>query len=80
MTIGRTGKPTSDAVGTPAIVREILFLGESFKVTAMVGDHPVVVRAARPQAEGIDIGSEVLLAWPPERSRALAMPVERAAL
>jgi putative spermidine/putrescine transport system ATP-binding protein len=78
MTIGGSEKQTSDKFGMAAVVREILFLGETFKVTAMVGEHPVVVRAPRLQAEGIEVGSRVLLAWPPERSRALAMPVESA--
>ena len=63
-----------ESVTTSAVVREVLFLGESFKVTAMVGEHSVVVRAPRSQAEGIEIGSQVVLAWPAERSRALAAP------
>jgi putative spermidine/putrescine transport system ATP-binding protein len=63
----------------PAVIREILYVGESFKVTAMVGAHPVVVRAPRTDTEGIEIGSLVVLAWPPQRSRLLAAPATRSA-
>ncbi len=78
MTIRLSGGKGNDAIGTAAVVREVLFLGETFKVTAMLGEHPVVVRAPRAQAEGIETGSNVLLAWPPERCRALATPLESA--
>ncbi len=78
MTISLSEGRAGERIGTAAVVREVLFLGETFKVTAMVGAHPVVVRAPRAQAEGIEIGSQVLLAWPPERSRALAAPAQSA--
>jgi putative spermidine/putrescine transport system ATP-binding protein len=65
-------------IATPAVIREILYVGETFKVTAMVGDHPVVVRAPRADTEKIGIGSKVVLTWPPERSRPLIAPADDA--
>jgi hypothetical protein len=38
-----------------------------------------VVRAPRTDTEGIEIGSPVVLAWPPQRSRLLAAPATRSA-
>jgi ABC-type Fe3+/spermidine/putrescine transport system ATPase subunit len=61
-------------IATPAVIREILYVGETFKVNALVGPHPVVVRAPRSDMEGIDIGSKVTLAWRAERSRPLVAP------
>ncbi|MBV9519573.1 MAG: ABC transporter ATP-binding protein [Hyphomicrobiales bacterium] len=74
MKISHSEEMVGNVVTTAAVVREVLFLGESFKVTAMVGPHPVVLRAPRVQAEGIEIGGHVMLAWSPERSCALAAP------
>jgi spermidine/putrescine ABC transporter ATP-binding subunit len=76
--IGASETHGRDGLAAPAVIREILFLGESFKITAMVGTHSVVARAPRAQAEGIEIGRRVTLSWPAERSRALAAPAETA--
>jgi putative spermidine/putrescine transport system ATP-binding protein len=54
---------------TAAVARDILYVGEAFKVTAMVGDHPVVVRAPRADVEMLGTGGPVTLTWPVVRSR-----------
>jgi putative spermidine/putrescine transport system ATP-binding protein len=72
--IGLSDELAHGHVTTPAVIREILYVGETFKVTALVGAHPVVVRAPRSDTEALDIGSKVVLAWRPERSRPLITP------
>jgi len=69
--IGASAASAESQVATPAVIREILYVGEAFRVTAMIGDQPIVVRAHRTEAQQVEIGRTVSVAWPTERSRAL---------
>jgi ABC-type Fe3+/spermidine/putrescine transport system ATPase subunit len=70
--LGLPGETDGSRITTCAIVREILYVGDAFKVTATVGGHPVVVRASRAAADRVGIGAEVSLTWLRDRSRPLA--------
>jgi len=64
-------------VGTPATIREVVYLGEALKVTALVGEQMVSVRALRSELDRLVPGREVFLAWAPQSSRLLAPADDR---
>ena len=69
--LGPPGDTGGSRITTSATVREILYMGDAFKVTATVGEYPVLVRASRAATDRVDIGAKVSLAWLRERSRPL---------
>jgi spermidine/putrescine ABC transporter ATP-binding subunit len=63
--------------GTPAIIREVIYQGDAFKVIAMVGGQSVWARVEREAASGLEGGRTVFLSWSTQRSRVLPSPAER---
>jgi putative spermidine/putrescine transport system ATP-binding protein len=57
-----------------AIVKEISFHGDYFKLDAAVGEEVLRVRVSREQGAGFATGRQVLLTWPPGAARLLPAP------
>jgi len=66
-----SGQDAQGRTTTTATVRDVLYMGESFKVTAMIGDQTVIARVSGAVAERVAIGGEIVLSWSKERSRSL---------
>ena len=64
--------PGDDRTGTPGVIREIVYLGDAFRVVAVVGEQTVAARVERATAAGLEPGRGVFLSWPTQRSRALS--------
>ncbi|HLI11430.1 MAG TPA: ABC transporter ATP-binding protein [Alphaproteobacteria bacterium] len=72
-----SGQRLSGLAGTPATIREVLYLGEALKVTALAGSQAVTIRALRSEIDHIAPGRDVFLSWAVERSRLLAPAEDR---
>src|SRR5262249_48743967 len=70
--IRRSGEAVDGEAATQAVIRDVLYVGEAFKLTPALGDEPIVVRAPRGAAGELTVGSRVSLTWPVQRSRPLA--------
>jgi hypothetical protein len=63
----------TDAVGVEAIVRERIFLGDTVRVHAMLGDREEIVLqpGSMAAAEALEPGERVAVHWPRDKARLL---------
>jgi ABC-type Fe3+/spermidine/putrescine transport system ATPase subunit len=66
-----TPQPADDCQSLRAIVREVTYLGEAFKITATAEPLSIVLRMPRSDIDGVATGQEIWLRWPRDRSRVL---------